>query len=61
MVPWVDLQFVNVLFPDHTHLLFTQTQRDGQASARFIDGRRSTIDSNLVSAQNANPIKWVPT
>ena len=22
MVPWVDLQFVIVVFPDHTHLLF---------------------------------------
>ena len=56
MVPWVDLQFVNVLFPNHTHLLFTQTQRDGQARARFTAGRRSTIDFHLVSAQSANPI-----
>ena len=24
MVPWVGLQFVIVVFPDHTHLLFNE-------------------------------------
>ena len=26
-VPWVGLQFVNVVFPDHTHLLFQGTDK----------------------------------
>ena len=27
VVPWVCLQFVNVVFPDHTHLLFLRKLR----------------------------------
>ena len=27
-VPWVGLQYVIVVFPDHTHLLFESTQSD---------------------------------
>ena len=26
MVPWVGLQYVMVVFPDHTHLLFNETE-----------------------------------
>ena len=29
-VPWVCLQFVNVVFPDHAHLLFTVHEQSGK-------------------------------
>ena len=42
-VPWVCLQFVIVIFPDHTHLLFTIRQVRNKASVRNRYNQNHTI------------------
>ena len=38
LVPWVDLQCVTVVFPDHTHLLFCTKESRNQfiTNAKYI-------------------------
>ena len=35
-VPWVGLQYVIVVFPDHTHLLFCNKSRQVTLKLRFL-------------------------
>ena len=40
MVPWVGLQYLSVVFSDHTHLLFALGHIDRKV---FKDGDQSTV------------------
>ena len=47
-VPWVRLQFVIVVFPDHTHLLFIIALSTGNTENRSYNSRMSLITGFII-------------
>ena len=55
MVPWVSLEYVIVVFPDHTHLLFNikyKCQKHNQKRVEILNFKREIIASVRFLAQN---------
>ena len=52
-VPWVSLQFVIVVFPDHTHLLFLMKKKMiGFQRSRYVVGNGELVPENEIENMN---------
>ena len=53
-VPWVDLQYVIVVFPDHTHLLFNGAHQPFVKLDALLRGKL------VIRRQHRPPIRYFP-
>ena len=52
VVPWVCLQFVTVVVPDHTHYFSCQIKNRGNMIDFFLNSKVILINGNLISVFN---------